>query len=242
MVDRFFLPRGFDASQKVILLDAEEREHATAVRRVRPGEGIELVDGSGCVAAGRVLVATRHEVRIEIERLDRRNREGTPVHLAVCAPRGPRMDALVDGATQLGVLSIRPIVTERTVSVRADLSPARLARWNRIAREAAKQSGEPFVPEIHPPLSFEEFCVTPFEGLRLLLDPSPESPALASILEPNGQPVRLLVGPEGGLTTTEVGEAVAHGDVKVRLGRAILRIEVASLAAVALVRFGVRAP
>jgi 16S rRNA (uracil1498-N3)-methyltransferase len=236
MVDRFFLPDGFDSTRSRVELDDDEREHALQSRRVRVGDRVELLNGDGWCGEGIVAVAQRKSFVVELERCERREREGRPVHLAICVPRATRMDALVDAATQLGVEALRPVIAERAVSAREDTSVHRLERWRRIAREAAKQSGEPFVPEIAPPVSLESLLTEPFEGLRLLLHPDPNAPALASRLTQDAAAVRILVGPEGGFTPEEARLAESHGEARVRLGRSILRIEMAAIAAAVLAR------
>ncbi|HKD99827.1 MAG TPA: 16S rRNA (uracil(1498)-N(3))-methyltransferase [Planctomycetota bacterium] len=238
MVDRFFLPDDAALQRGRVEIDVGEGRHALRSRRLRAGDPVELLDGAGGVGRGRVRASERGRCVVEVEAVERRARDGREVHLALSAPRGPRMDDLVDEATQLGVASIELVVFARSVAAREDTSPARLDRWARIAREAAKQSGAPYVPEIAGPRALSDFLASPFAGVRLLLHPDPAAPSLARALAATSSTVRLLVGPEGGLEPAEVDRATAAGERVVSLGEARLRIETAALAALSLARLG----
>ncbi|MFN0206718.1 MAG: RsmE family RNA methyltransferase [Planctomycetota bacterium] len=238
MVDRFFLAPGAVVQSGVVHLDAHESEHAVRSRRLREGDIIELLDGEGLLASGRIRSARKQECVVEIDTYKICERVLPEVYLALSVPRGPRMDDLVDAINQLGIVSISPVVFERSVSAREDASPARVERWRRIAREAAKQSGEPFVTKILAPVRLDAFLATAFVGSRFLLHPEAGAPQLAAALAgaETTIPTRTLVGPEGGLTVEEVERAKQSGERVVRLGRSLLRIETAALAACAMAR------
>lgn len=263
MVDRFFLTPGEDVRRGTVRLDAAESEHAIRSRRLREGNIVELLDGEGLVATGRIRVARKQECVIEIDTFKVTERDLPEVHLALSVPRGPRMDDLVDAINQLGIVSILPVVFERSVSAREDASPARVERWRRIAREAAKQSGEPFITKILAPMHLDAFLAMNFAGSRLLLHPEGGAMQLAAALaQPlitlpvvtlpaitftpatsasvkSTIPTRLLVGPEGGITPAEVERAKRAGERIVQLGRSLLRIEIAALVACAMARLRV---
>lgn len=236
MVDRFFLPPGCDPRRGQVVLDPDESEHALRSRRLRVGDAVELFDGNGTVASGILVKASRAGCSIQIESATRVERDRPFTHLAVSVPRGPRMDSLVDACAQLGVVSITPIIFERSVAAREDVSPARFERWNRIAREAAKQSGEPFVVSISEIVNFNDFLTLPFDGRRILLHPLAGSPQLAAALPDLDTTIQIVVGPEGGVTETEANAALAAGLQIARLGRGLLRIEMAAEAACSIAR------
>jgi 16S rRNA (uracil1498-N3)-methyltransferase len=236
MVDRFFLPPGADVRRGVVHLDSAESEHAIKSRRLRTGDAVELLDGLGLVASGRLAATSKSGCTVEIDHYQICERDRPEVHLALSAPRGPRMDDLVDRINQLGVWSITPVVFTRSVAAREDTSPARIDRWRRIAREASKQSGEPFVTEIRDPLPLDVLVAAPFRGKSILLHPAPDAPSFQASLADLDVPVRILVGPEGGILDEEIALATSRGEALARLGRAMLRIETAAIAACAIAR------
>lgn len=238
MVDRFFLPAGFEPKNGVVELDALESAHAVESRRLRSGAAVELLDGEGLVAAGRLVRADRRGCRVEVESVVRRSRDGRRVTIALSVPRGPRMDTFLDGATQLGIERVIPVVFERSVAGREDLSPTRVERWKRVAREAAKQSGYPFVPVIEAVQPLARIETAPDAARHFLLQLRDGAPSLGASLASHSDAVRILVGPEGGPTPAELERVEKAGNEIVHLGPSVLRIEMAALVAAALARLG----
>ena len=144
------------------------------------------------------------------------------------------MDLVVQKATELGVKAIRPIVCERTV-VKLDATRAerRLAHWRAIAVHAAQQSGRTRVPEVSGVEDLGAWLARDGVGPAFVL--SPRAGASLSDLAPPApaERVRLLVGPEGGLSPREVERAGAAGLAGLRLGPRVLRTETAALVALA---------
>jgi 16S rRNA (uracil1498-N3)-methyltransferase len=157
-------------------------------------------------------------------------------------PKGDKMETIVRAATELGVQRVRPAITERTIT---RLEPSRwrdrARRWQRIAREASKQSGRAVIPEVEQPRPLEEWLEVPAASadLRLCLWEG-DAPPLADFCDrlprrPAGALV--LVGPEGGLTRQEVEQARARGWSPASLGARILRTETAAPAIIAVLQF-----
>jgi len=169
---------------------------------------------------------------------ERRAVAGPAVALTLlCAvPRGPRMDLLVQKTSELGVARIVPVVTERSVA-RPDAEAGKRARWEKIAREAARQCGRADVPEVAAPTPLADALAAPdLPPRRLALFEGERARSLrAELAETAPAPTALLVGPEGGLAPAEMAAARAAGFVPVGLGRLILRVETAAIVAVALV-------
>lgn len=228
-----------------VAFDAEETRHLARVLRLGPGDSVEVVDGRGSV------------LRVRLETIEGRSAAGTilarsssvsesplAVTLAQGIPKGDKMEGIVRAVTELGVVRVIPVVTERTI---VRLEPGRwrerARRWQRVAREAAKQCGRAVIPAVDPPCSIEELGGSPAAaGLRLCLWES-EPRGLGEILEALRQPVAsalLLVGPEGGLARREVEALEAQGFERAGLGARILRTETAGPVGVALLqaRFG----
>lgn len=202
-----------------------EAHHLTRVRRVGPGDSVELFDGQGGAARGRVNLSERNRVEIVIESRDApRPEPAVQITLATAVPKGDRFDWLIEKATELGVARIIPLRTQRSV---VDPRTSKLDRLRRLVVEACKQSGRNCLLQIEPLVSWPEFLATHTEGLRLIAHPGGE--AIARIGTTSA--VILAIGPEGGFTVEEVDQGLGLGWKPVSLGPNLLRIETAGLAA-----------
>lgn len=241
-----------------VVFDREESRHLARVLRLRSGDTVLATDGGGREytvrletvgdeATGTVLDvgATDHESPLRIT-------------LVQSVPKGDKMEAIVRASTELGVTRIVPVLTARTI---VTLEPGRwrerARRWQRVAREAAKQCHRAVVPPVDPPQPLSDALDRGDADLRLCLWEGAAGvgegmgaaqargfgaslgACLPGTLAP-GSHVALLIGPEGGLTRDEVEEARARGWVIVGLGPRIMRTETAGPAILAVLqaRFG----
>jgi 16S rRNA (uracil1498-N3)-methyltransferase len=151
-------------------------------------------------------------------------------------PRGPRMDLLVQKTSELGIARIIPVLTERSVA-RPGAEAGKRARWEKIAREAARQCGRADLPIVDPPVGLTEALAGPLLPLRRLAlfegEKTRSLRATVAAMEPAA--TALLIGPEGGFAPAELAVAQAAGFEAVGLGERILRVETAAIVAVALV-------
>ena len=224
------------------------------VLRLQPGDAITLFNGGPGWAGdppglGGEFDATvtrmgRSDVQVQVGAHHAVEREGArPVHLAVGMPANDRMDWLVEKATELGVASIQPLMTERSVlKLTGERADKKVAHWQSVAVAACEQCGGNRVPRIHEVLSLTAWTRARAAALTaastpadqsLLLSLRPGTLALRDALNP-GQPhgaVTFLSGPEGGLSASEEAAALACGFVPVTLGPRVLRSETAALAA-----------
>jgi 16S rRNA (uracil1498-N3)-methyltransferase len=215
----------------VARLEGEEVRHALA-RRLRRGDAVVLVDGSGREAEGTVTLIVRGVVEVRVASvndvppvLDRLG----PLHLLVAAVRSERLSWIAEKATELGAARLTLVSSARTQSFRASGSSTQ--RLERVVREAAKQCDRSDWPRIAGPIAFGE-AIRGEHGTRLVLDPGGD-PFPATL--PAG-PTALLVGPEGGWTEDELGAAIAEGWAAVSLAAGKLRAETAAVAALTLAR------
>jgi 16S rRNA (uracil1498-N3)-methyltransferase len=203
------------------------------VLRLQPGDPLVLFDGRGGEYAAVVEHMGRSEVRVEVRAHHAVECEALPsVHLVLGMPANERMDWLVEKATELGVASIQPLVTERSVlRLAGERAQKKQAHWQAIAIAACEQCGRNRVPVVHPvqPLA-GWLAAAPAPGLELSLRAG--SRPLAA--HADGRDLTLLSGPEGGLAPTEEDAALARGWQPVQLGPRVLRAETAPLAALAL--------
>jgi 16S rRNA (uracil1498-N3)-methyltransferase len=211
----------------------EEHHHLARVLRARPGDAVTLFDGAGGEAQARVLRVGRAETELAIDSPRRPDvaAAGTALVLLTAVPRGGRMDFLVQKCSELGVSRIVPVIASRSV---ARPEPGRRARWEKIAREASRQSGRADVPAVAAPVALAAALAAPeLPGRRLLLSPEAGGRSLRSLM-PDRAATALLIGPEGGFAPAESEAARAAGFQLVSLGSHILRVETAAIVAVAL--------
>ena len=247
---RIFCPAALQpapSGQVLVLRDAAARH--VQVLRLQPGDALTLFDG-GAGAGGEFAATVIRMGRSEVEvRLDaHRSVEREPVcavHLALGVPTGDRMDWLVEKATELGVASIQPLMTERSVlRLSGERAVKKVAHWQGIAVAACEQCGRNRVPRVHPVCTLDEWLAAAPDaaafGLRRhVLSLKTEAAPWATALAAGGAAaadgaVALLSGPEGGLSTAEEARACAAGLAPVSLGPRILRADTAPLAALAL--------
>ncbi len=192
-----------------------------------------LFDGRGHEARGRIVGSTRGGVDVSVEEIVSCERPLPELTLAVAMPKGPRQDVLIEKCTELGVRAIRPMVTQRTVS---DASKHRVAKWRRTAIEAAKQSGQCWLPELYGPSSLETILseFKQFDHVFIAMLGGDRVPAIV------GRSILGLIGPEGGWTEEELRSIVAAGGRAVSLGPNILRIETAAISLAAMVHAAAR--
>jgi 16S rRNA (uracil1498-N3)-methyltransferase len=217
------------------VLDGPEGRHAATVKRLRPGEAVLLGDGRGELASA-VVAATGRDV-VELTLADRTTvaAPSPRVVVAQALVKGDRGELAVELATEAGVDGLVPWQAARCVARWA--GDKGLARWQRTAREAAKQARRAWVPPVDEPVSTRQLASrVAAAGCALVLHESATT-VLTDVALPADGEVLLVVGPEGGITDDELGLLTAAGAVAVRLGPEVLRASTA--AAVALGALGV---
>jgi 16S rRNA (uracil1498-N3)-methyltransferase len=238
---RFYCPAAL-VTGELLSLPAGAARHVQ-VLRLQPGDPITLFNGGipGAVPLGGEFDATirrigRSEVQVEVGQQVCVEREAArEVHLALGMPANERMDWLVEKATELGVSSIQPLVTQRSVlKLDAGRAGKKLAHWRGIALAACEQCGRNRVPFIHEVTPLLDWVRSARVATRLLLSLGPQSQRLLAAVAPGlAGPVLLLSGPEGGLSNEEEAAARACGFMPVTLGPRTLRADTAPLAALA---------
>jgi 16S rRNA (uracil1498-N3)-methyltransferase len=230
---RLFVPPARLAAER-LTLTASDHRHLARVLRAQPGDSVTLFDGAGNEVEARITRVGRAETELLLGAARPGiGAAGEPLLVLLTAvPRGQRMDLLVEKTCELGVSRVVPVLTERSVA-RPDA--ARRGRWEKIAREAARQCGRADVPRSMPDRAGDR------AGGGRAAAPAPDGVGgeggtpLRSRAD-GGEPTALLVGPEGGFTAAEVEAARHAGFDTVTLGPRILRVETAAMVAVALVR------
>ncbi len=213
------------------------------VLRFQPGNTLTLfnrqgnADGHEGEFMATIESMGRSDVQVSIGDFMATRREASrAVHLAIGMPANDRMDWLVEKATELGVASIQPLMTERSVlRLAGDRADKKQTHWRGIAVAACEQCGRNRVPLIHPLTSLTDWLkhkdrpIEPTNDKRLLLSLQAGTQPLTDAAGHHGD-LTFLSGPEGGLSALEETTALAQGFTPVTLGQRVLRSETAPLA------------
>jgi 16S rRNA (uracil1498-N3)-methyltransferase len=215
-------------------LTGDALQHAR-VRRVQPGDAVELLDGSGRVGSGRISEAARNRIDVEIERIAQRQRPATLEVLVPVADRD-RLLLAAEKCAELQVTAWRPVhfARSRSVSPRGE-GPKFRDKVRARMRSALEQSGGAWMPEIFEECELADALRAVHPDLRGLVLDAQGAP-VARTLEAHDGGVALLIGPEGGLEAEEQAVALRAGWTAVALADTTLRFETAIVSAVAVVR------
>lgn len=221
----------------VVVLDGDEGHHAADVRRLRPGEPVDVGDGRGLIVHGEVTEVARGRVSLSVhERVAVAQR--TPRFVVVQAlAKGGRDEDAVEAMTEVGVDAIVGWQASRSV---AKWTERTALKWRATARAAAKQSRSAWVPVVSGPASTSEVARRLGESSLALLLHESATRALTSVDLPPAGEVVLVVGPEGGIAPEELGAFEAAGAIACRLGDTVLRSSTAGVAALSVLSAGSR--
>ena len=218
----------------IITLDDAKRHHLGTVLRLGAEAPVTLFNGDGHEYAAHVDHADRKRMTLAVTAQHSPERESPlSITLYQAIARGDRMDFALAKAVELGVTRIQPVFTERgKVKLEGSRLEKKQAHWQAVAESAAEQSGRLVRPAVAPALPLAETLSEGAEGngLQLMLAPTATG-GLASITRKKR--IALLVGPESGLSDTEIAEATRAGWQPITLGPRVLRTETAGMATLA---------
>lgn len=227
MSDRFFTPQPLGLGP--ITLDGDEAKHLGTVRRFGPGDHVTLFNGEGNEYPAIVTEAGKRSISLKIESVETPNRERLfPLTVASAIPKGDRSDFLIEKLVELGATKFIPLITERSVVIP---KPDKREKWERAVIEASKQCGRNVLMTVDYPTLWDALLqrftnVTARFVLHTGLDLPPMTQA--------NEAVWIAIGPEGGLTETELSDAIEAGWQLRSLGPRVLRMETAAMAAAAI--------
>lgn len=256
----FVLPAGALSSARTgtaLRLEGPEGHHAVMVKRVRPGEMIDLVDGSGVRAVTEVTDTQKAALDGIVRNVEREQQAAVSITLVQALAKGDRDLQAVESAVELGIDAVRPWQSDRSIVRWNGAKAAKaLAKWEATVLAALKQSRRTYLPEVRGMLSSTELAG------EFARSGSAEVPALVIVLHecgteplgatvstwyaglastagprPGGRPeIQLVVGPEGGISDAELERFVEAGAKVSVLGSHVLRASTAGPAAVVLTR------
>lgn len=234
------------------MISGEDVRHIAMVLRMKVGDELLLCDGKGTGYTVKITDVSRSDVKTEIVSQTKKGIPRLRITLGQGLPKSDKMDFIVQKATELGVSSIIPLVTARTI-VKIKDEEKRIVRWQKIAREAAMQSNRIDIPRVEQIRSFRDFIASLDPG-PLTLDPESPVPGLRPLLllpweegtepiknilrrNPEAQDIVVLIGPEGGFSSAEAMAAQGKGFQLVSLGPNILRTETAAVAVLSMIGY-----
>jgi 16S rRNA (uracil1498-N3)-methyltransferase len=234
---RFFVPPA-DLNGSEVFLSKDLAHHLGTVLRASTGEEILLLDGSGTVCRCRIDRLTRQNGTALVLQRWQEEESAFPVRLLQGLPKGDKMDLILQKGTELGITRFTPVLAGRSIPAPpAGREEQRLLRWRRIVREAAQQCRRPRLPGIEVPVPLSQALGETHEELRLMLWEEENRPFGAALPERCPQNAAVLIGPEGGFSSSEADAAMAAGFIPVRLGSRILRSETAGFAVATILQF-----
>lgn len=234
-IPRLYTPQAL-ASGSLIDLDEASARHLVSVLRMSAGQQVILFNGLGGEYSGQLSNVRKNTASVSVSKFIDSDRESPlKVHLAIGVSRGDRMDWIVQKATELGVCSITPLFTERTeVKLNAERLDKKNRHWQQVAISACEQCQRTLVPLVSPAIPLTQWVAVDNDSLKLVLHHRADKRLTA--LNKDSNLVSLLVGPEGGLSDSEIDLSLNYGFKPLALGPRVLRTETAPLAALSILQ------
>ncbi len=238
-IPRIYHPNLIEQNQQIDLSE-DAVGHIGRVLRMGAGQEILLFDGSGNQFSATLTDVGKKSITAQINTSQPHSVESPlDLHLGQVISRGEKMEFTIQKSVELGVNTITPLLSERCgVKLDEKRFEKKLQQWQKVAIGACEQCGRNIVPVIRPVMSLEQWCAEQTDALKLNLHPRARY-SINTLPEPVTK-VRLLIGPEGGLSETEISMTEQYHFEEILLGPRVLRTETAALTAITAlqVRFG----
>ncbi len=239
---KFFVPKENILENKIII-NNDDVLHIKKVLRASVGDELTLCDGKGINYFTKISNIEDRQILCDILSSEKSNTEANiEVTIFQGIPKASKMDYIIQKTTELGVVNIVPCEMSRCVSKIENSKDAKkkVDRWQKIAEEAAKQSGRGIIPTVSEPVSFKN-AVSMMNSYDLVFAPyeCEEQKKLKDILNSKKdiKTVAFMIGPEGGFDLNEI-KILSESDIPtVTLGKRILRTETAGEAVLAMVMY-----
>ncbi len=238
-MNRFFVKKA-DILDNTAVITGEDVKHISKVLRMAPGDKVMLCDGEGYQYLAHIDEITKDEVTLGILYKEKCASEPSRrITLYQGLPKGDKMELIVQKCVELGISEIVPVAAERSiVRIKPGEFGGKRTRYQRVAYEAAKQCGRGRIPEIADLTTFKTADMT-CHDLIIIAYEDEKGNTLKSLLRANMQAkdIAIVIGPEGGLESSEVELLTQKGGKAVTLGPRILRTETAGMAALAMILY-----
>lgn len=225
--------------REFVTITGEDVNHIKNVLRMKAGEKIRISNQQGRDYYCEISEVTDTFVQADILNEDAASTElPSKIYLFQGIPKGDRMETVIEKAVELGVYEIIPVAMRYcVVKLDAKKEAAKVARWQKQAEAAAKQSKRSIIPKIHPVMSYKEAVeyamqcdvrLVPYENERGMQG---TREALSTIKA--GTSVSVMIGPEGGFAEDEIAQVKDSMQV-ISLGKRILRTDTAGIAVMSM--------
>ena len=238
MLHRFFVEPS-DVCGDTITITGDDVKHISKVLRLHEKDSVLVCDSSGTDYTCEISTVSADCVTLNVVSKEKTKTE-PPVNVTIYQglPKSDKMDYIVQKCVELGAVSIVPVITKRTVVIPKDESK-KISRWQKIAAEAAKQSGRGIIPTVGGTVSFKDMInslsaddlnILPYECEKI-------SGLKNAIKSTKAKNINIIIGPEGGFDEKEIELAKEKGMSIVTLGPRILRCETAPIATLSAVLY-----
>lgn len=227
---RFFLE---NAEGETLLIEGQDARHIACSLRMQEGDALTVCNGRGTDFSCVLTAVTPEQVTLKvIETVDTKSEPSVKITLYQGLPKGDKLELIIQKAVELGVYRIVPVVTARSIAKMSERDHKKVARWQKIADEAAGQSGRGILPQVDTPITFKQAAAEMAQTKTVVFYEcgGNKLTAIAPTLESE---VAIFIGPEGGIAPDEIELLQAGGAVLATLGPRILRCETAPIAALA---------
>lgn len=236
---RFFIEKPFNDTMVITGGDAK---HISKVLRMQPTDKLQVVSDDGITCLAEIVAIDGDSVTVHcIEKLAELHEPRVKITLAQGLAKGEKMEFIIQKAVELGATSIVPVAMEHSV-VRLDgtKAPKKVERWQKIAESAAKQSKRDIIPVVQAVQTMKEMLASNCCGTKIIAYECEDRMSLKEALQDAEQKggitdLLLIIGPEGGISPSELDLAREAGAIPVSLGKRILRAETAGLVAMSAI-------
>ncbi|WP_369310092.1 16S rRNA (uracil(1498)-N(3))-methyltransferase [Providencia rettgeri] len=230
-IPRIYHPEPIQTNTTISLGD-DAANHVGRVLRMMIGQKLELFDGSNQTFSAEITAASKKHVQVYIESGKLDDRESPlDLHLGQVMSRGEKMEFTIQKSVELGVNTITPLISERCgVRLDGERLEKKRQQWQKIAIAACEQCGRNRLPEIRPVQSLEAWCAEDDGAFKVNLHP--RATESINTLPTQLKKVRLLIGPEGGLSADEIAMTANYQFTDILLGPRVLRTETTALTAI----------
>ncbi len=209
-------------------VEGPEAHHALRSKRLSENDHLVLINGQGTIANARIQTITRSKGHSAMDCIVQAVQNITPLlpslHIHAAPPKGSRLESMIDALSQIGAHSYHPLRTKRTVVVPRD---GKLHRLEHVAFESAKQCARAWQLQIQPSCNLTESL----DHKCVVVADAEGEPYQATVADE----IHLVIGPEGGLTPSEIDHARQAGAMVCSFGQHVMRIETAAAVAAAIV-------
>ena len=214
-------------------LPSDAAHHCAQVLRYKVGDNLTVFNGDGFDYFSEIESIAKKNCRIKIlNKKNPNNESGLEIHLLQAIARGDKMDFIFQKAVELGVTEMTPVSTERS-NVKLDKKrlEKKMSHWNKTIFSACEQSGRAVIPRLNLLINIEDVQISEVQSIYL----EPNSKKHFTHISDSSS-IRLLIGPEGGLSEKDIKQLELKDFVGIKMGPRILRTETAGLSAISILQ------